>query len=478
MLQTFNFTARILETAAQYPNRIAFRLPSREIRYGLFRQQILGFALRMRENGVDCGSRVRIAAIGPISQICVALACSLLGCSWIRGSAAESHAEKIGITHTVQSHDQVPVATGKTVFVDPTWLPGELVDANAFAGFESPGSICFFAQSSGTTGAAKFMAISASAQWRRLALNPFDYLGDAPPVTYSLMPALSVYGMEYVFKTLMLGGTVLMLKDSSAVISAGVNTIVGSPLQYLSLCEGLTPPSPKITCAVIGGARCNDRLFDLLLERFEIVQYQFGCAELGRISFNRFGVGATDRHAVGKPIPSAAVQIVDSSDRPLPPMTTGMLRMRSNAPMSAYVGEEPVDAWHDGWFYSGDTGLLSQDGALTIVGRANDVFNIGGAKLDANAIDGVIAATEGVKEGVSFVQSGFSPVDELTILIVPCDDSDAKIVSERARANLLAKFGKRGTVQRVYVAAEIPKNENGKVARHSLVKFVQERVPF
>ncbi|HWA31719.1 MAG TPA: class I adenylate-forming enzyme family protein [Rhizomicrobium sp.] len=472
MTQAFNLAQVILDTAQRYPERAAFRAPGGTIGYERFAQTVLGYAARMRELGIDRNARVSIAVLNPVLQIWTALACALLGCGWVHGNKSVAGNDSLGVTHVVRSGNEAGLESD--LCIDKSWLPQREMDVKTFEGFASPDSIWVIAQSSGTTGNTKFMAISAAAQSRRLANNPFDYLGDAPPVACSLMHPLSVYGMEYVLKPLMMGGTVVVSDNIRFMAAAGVTTVIGAPSQYLPLCE--QPPHAKIPCAVIGGAHCSEELFDRLLERFELIQHQFGCSEMGRISFNRFGAGAANRGSVGKPIPSAQIQIVDSGDRPVPAGNGGVLRVRSDAPISGYIGGEPSGAFRSGWFYSGDTGFLSEDGALTVTGRVNDVVNFGGTKLDANALDDAIAATEGVKEGVCFAQAGFSPMDEMAVLIVPSGGNDAKLVARRVHANLAAKFGL--AARRIYVAAALPRNDNGKIARRMLSQFVADRVPF
>ena len=472
MTQAFNLGEIILAAARQHPDSPALHVWADTVRYNRLRELVLGYAWRMRELGVERGSRVCLTVVRPVPQICMALACALLGCSWIHGNKAALANRKLGVTHVIHPEGQTPPDIGKALRFDRSWnAPRE---ESSFEGFESPDAIWFIAQSSGMTGDTKFMSISALAQARRLAPNPFDYLGDAPPVVRSLMHPLSVYGMEYVLKALMMGGAVVISDD--AVLAADVTTVVGSPAQYLGLLSA--PVRSKVRCAVIGGAHCSEELFDRLLERFDLVQHQFGCSELGRVSFNRFGPGARNRDSVGKPLPSVEVQIVDGDDRPLAAPATGILRMRSDAPISGYVGDDAIEPFRDGWFYSGDTGFLSEDGALTVTGRVNEVVNFGGTKLDANTLDDAIVATDGVTEGVCFVQSGFSPVDELAVLIVPRAGDEALTVAKRVQANLTAKFGRTGIARRIYVAGAIPKNENGKIARHLVSQLVADRVPF
>ena len=477
MKQEFNIAERVLATAEQYPDRVAFRTQHAIVKYGRFGEMVLSHAFHMRSRGISRASRICITGEGPVAQVATALACALLGCSWVSGAAAAAHSELLGLTHVIHTGREEPPVIGRLIRIEPSWFEPQPVTADDFEGFASPDDIWSVMHSSGTTGATKYMPITAVAALRRFSLDAYDYVRDRPPVLGCLMPFLSAWGMEFVFNGLITGGTVVKSDDLKAMRDGGVTTVVGSPAQYLPLCEKSPPFEKKIMCGVIGGAHCSDQFFDRMLERFDLVQHAFGSTEMGRISFNRFGPGVANRRSVGKPIPSAAVEIVDDNDQPLPPMTTGALRMRSTAPIAGYVGGDS-HALRGGWFYSGDTAFISPEGELTIVGRMDDLINVGGAKLDANALDDTIAAADGVKEGFCFLQRNSSGADELAVVIVPGSAGEAGKAVESVRTNLLAKFGRRATVRKIYVATAIPKNENGKIARNMLAKVAEESTPF
>jgi len=86
------------------------------------------------------------------------------------------------------------------------------------------------------------------------------------------------------------------------------------------------------------------------------------------------------------------VQAVDERRRPLPAGTRGELRLRSPKLMLGYLDPEhqaaAVDA--DGWFYTGDIGVVDTDGWVTIQGRLRDIINRGGEKFSAAEIESVI----------------------------------------------------------------------------------------
>ena len=86
------------------------------------------------------------------------------------------------------------------------------------------------------------------------------------------------------------------------------------------------------------------------------------------------------------------VQAVDEHRVPLPAGTAGELRIRSPKLMLGYLDPEhqaaAVDT--DGWFYTGDIGVVDADGWVTIQGRLKDIINRGGEKFSAAEIESLV----------------------------------------------------------------------------------------
>src|SRR6185437_5616959 len=61
--------------------------------------------------------------------------------------------------------------------------------------------------------------------------------------------------------------------------------------------------------------------------------------------------------------------------------------------------EATEEAFHDGWFRTGDVGMWTATGSLRIVGRrATDLIKSGGYKIGAGEIENVLAEHPGVVE--------------------------------------------------------------------------------
>ena len=104
----------------------------------------------------------------------------------------------------------------------------------------------------------------------------------------------------------------------------------------------------------------------------QIVLERYGMTESAIITSNPF-VGERRIGSVGKAIDGVEVRVADGDDQPLPADQIGGIQIRGSGVMKGYWRKPEKTAEEftaDGWFRTGDQGILSPDGFLTIVGRA------------------------------------------------------------------------------------------------------------
>lgn len=168
------------------------------------------------------------------------------------------------------------------------------------------------------------------------------------------------------------------------------------------------------------------------------------------------------------------VRAFDGSGAPLPDGTPGELRLRSPKLMLGYLGGPPgtglapgIDS--DGWFTTGDVGVVHPDGWVTIQGRLKDVINRGGEKFAAGEIESVICS--------------HPDIDSAAVLGVPdprLGERVAAFVTVRAGHDwpgpdaLVAYLdGQRLARQKLpvewRVLAELPRTPTGKIRKNELL---------
>jgi acyl-coenzyme A synthetase/AMP-(fatty) acid ligase len=170
--------------------------------------------------------------------------------------------------------------------------------------------------------------------------------------------------------------------------------------------------------------------------------------------------------AVGHVVPGVTVDIIDAEQRILPPGAEGAVRIRSDTAVDGYFGDagQTRASFRGGYFHPGDLGYMTKDGMLVISGREKDVLNLGGDKMQPEAVEEVIAAFKPVDQAAVFGMPNSLGVDELWALIVPNSPLNEKALRTHCEQGLPPSFWP----VRFVTVDRLPRNENGKIERHRL----------
>jgi acyl-[acyl-carrier-protein]-phospholipid O-acyltransferase/long-chain-fatty-acid--[acyl-carrier-protein] ligase len=83
-------------------------------------------------------------------------------------------------------------------------------------------------------------------------------------------------------------------------------------------------------------------------------------------------------------LPGVAARIIDPvSFEPLPPNTEGLLLVKGSNRMAGYLNdpERTAAVFRDGWYVTGDTGTLDDEGFLRVTGRLSGLRKMAGGTL-------------------------------------------------------------------------------------------------
>ncbi len=139
----------------------------------------------------------------------------------------------------------------------------------------------------------------------------------------------------------------------------------------------------------------------------------------------------------GKPTAGSTIKIVDPlKDQIVPLGERGEIAVKGPTLMLGYLGvplERTLDA--DGFYHTGDGGMIDQQGRLHWYGRLNDIIKTGGANVSPLEIDAVLRAMPGVK----ISQTVGVPDELLGELVVSCLVLHEGSMLDEARVRELAK---------------------------------------
>lgn len=171
---------------------------------------------------------------------------------------------------------------------------------------------------------------------------------------------------------------------------------------------------------------------------------------------------------IGLPMPSTEIALLDDDGRPVPAGTPGEIAIRGPQVMAGYWQRPDETAkvmTADGFFRTGDVGVMDERGYFRIVDRKKDMILVSGFNVYPNEVEDVITQMPGVLEcaavGVPDAKAG----EAVKVVIVRKDsavsESDVRAFCE---ANLTGY--KRPKV--VEFRNELPKTPVGKILRREL----------
>ncbi len=180
--------------------------------------------------------------------------------------------------------------------------------------------------------------------------------------------------------------------------------------------------------------------------------------------------GAADARltSVGVAHSVVQVQVVDADGTALPAGEVGEIRVRGDVVMRGYWQrpDATAEAIRDGWLYTGDMGVLDEDGFLTLKDRSKDVIISGGSNIYPREVEEVLLRHAAVDE-VSVVGAADPEWGEVVVAFVVGKGAGAAMEEELDRLCLehIARFKRP---KRYVFLDALPKNNYGKVLKTAL----------
>ena len=180
--------------------------------------------------------------------------------------------------------------------------------------------------------------------------------------------------------------------------------------------------------------------------------------------------GASDRPAppgtAGYPQDGRRIAVLDDAGQPVPRGMPGTLAVHRSDPglFLGYWGapEETAARFAGDWFVTGDTVAMADDGAITYLGRDDDMMNAGGFRVSPLEVEATMASCPGAGE-VAAVEIRISAETSVIALAWTGPATQADLAAHAAAR--LARY-KQPRIWRALPA--LPHNPNGKIARRSL----------
>ncbi len=164
-----------------------------------------------------------------------------------------------------------------------------------------------------------------------------------------------------------------------------------------------------------------------------------------------------------------SARILDQHQQPAKDGETGELYLRGPNVFAGYWRREDAtrDAFHEGWFRTGDLAMRSSDGYYTLCGRRSDLIISGGFNIYPREIEEFLMEQPEVAEAAVAAQPDRIRGEIPVAYVVPRAGAvDAAELEARCREKLASFKVPRGFV----MVAALPRNAMGKVQKHLLPK--------
>lgn len=180
-------------------------------------------------------------------------------------------------------------------------------------------------------------------------------------------------------------------------------------------------------------------------------------------------IDGTDRTGtIGLPVPSTLIKMIDDDGKEVPIGEPGEICIKGPQVMKGYwqrADETANVMTADGWFKSGDIGIMDHDGFTKIVDRKKDMILVSGFNVYPNEVEDVIALHPGVLEvaaiGIKDEKSG----EVVKIFVVK---KDPNLTAEQLIAHARKDLAGYKVPKAVEFRTELPKTNVGKILRRAL----------
>jgi acyl-CoA synthetase (AMP-forming)/AMP-acid ligase II len=152
----------------------------------------------------------------------------------------------------------------------------------------------------------------------------------------------------------------------------------------------------------------------------------------------------------------------------LPRGETGEIVIRGPNVTAGYENNPKAnaEAFTDGWFRTGDQGVMDADGYLTITGRLKEIINRGGEKVSPREVDEILMDHPAVAQVVCFGMPHPKLGEEVAAAVVL---REGQVADERTlQAFVASRAADYKVPRRILVLDEIPKGATGKLQRIGL----------
>ncbi len=219
----------------------------------------------------------------------------------------------------------------------------------------------------------------------------------------SILPFFHVFGLTVDFWIpVIMGCTMVTYPNpldyrivSNLVRDYKVTIIAATPSFFYGYLQKSDPGDfSSIRFAIAGADKLPEKVYDGFIKKHNIKIFEgYGTTETSPVistntpTYQKLG-------SIGKPIPEVQVRILDiNTDKILGPNQEGKIMVKGDLVMLGYLGdlEETSLRIHNGWYDTGDIGIIDEDGFLWHRGRLKRFVKVGGEMVSLVKVESLLS---------------------------------------------------------------------------------------
>ena len=499
--QADTFYSLLVRHAGERPHAAALRDSRHRLAWSEVLAWVDGVAADLAAQGLAGGDRVSIWLSNRVEAVIAFLACSRQGYACNPSlHRAYTPAEvvqlvdylkaKVLITepglHAGRGPEDLATVLGQATSLTRVYtLPDFPAPGSASgAAISDPDKIAYLAFTSGTTGIPKCVMHSDNT----LLANAREMLrdwGHGPQTKLLTLSPLSHHIAWVAAAQWVLAGCELIVNDPPAgrhgidwIIETGATYVMGVPTHAMDIIaeqrrRGLARIR-SVAVFYMAGAPIPPSVAEAFLEQGIKPQNIYGMTEN---SSHQYTHPDDDRSTIvstcGRGGKAYEVRIFDPehSDREVPRGTLGEIGGRGAALMLGYYGNQPVTAAsfnRNGWFLSGDLGVLDEAGNLKIVGRLKDLIIRGGHNIHPAHIEALALRHAAVERAACVPVADERLGERACIAVIGAIAPDALLT------HLAAEGLSKADMPEYFLRMEaFPLTASGKILKRELVAMIE-----
>ena len=346
---------------------------------------------------------------------------------------------------------------------------------------------CLLMYSSGTTGAPKGVIITHA--MLDFTSSSAVRLGTSKPECVSLnnMPLFHIGGLNVTaLPSIWIGGTCIVMRmfDADATIKAisnpdlGITTMFSVPAAYNAMRVSPlieTADFSRIELAICGAETVPEALMNWWRERGITIQEGYGMTETAAAGTMLMKSDIPHRiGSAGRPLIHSRIKIVDEDGQEVPRGTAGEIWFKGLAVTPGYWRNPKANAesFTDGWFHSGDIGVMDEDDYVSIEDRVKDMYISGGENVYPAEVEGLLYELNQIAE-VSVIGVKDERWGETGCICAVFREGESLEMAE-IMTHLKGRCAKFKLPSHLHVMSELPRGGTGKVLKFELRKTVPD----